>query len=129
MPSIFSDTRLSFSFFLITPAKNPRTECCCQSVNFMIASIVVPLGWRSSPSTVSCLEEWAAAFAAVEAAAFVGTALADLPILGVDDRFAGRFEDFDFDFDLRAVICLSVVSTTASCAATDTSPALGAGRE
>ena len=51
------EVRFSFSFFLTTPAKKPRTECCCQSVAFMIASIVVPLDWRSRPSTVSCLDE------------------------------------------------------------------------
>src|ERR1700733_9408575 len=54
---IFSDTKLSLSFFLTTPAKKPRTECCCQSVAFMIAAMVVPLGWRSIPSTASCLED------------------------------------------------------------------------
>src|ERR1700730_9832645 len=53
----FSDTRFSLSFFLTTPAKKPRTECCCQSVTFMIAAIVVPFGCRNIPSTVSCLDE------------------------------------------------------------------------
>src|SRR5438445_11778870 len=38
------------------PAKKPRTECCCQPVAFMMAAIVVPLGWRSMPRTVSCFE-------------------------------------------------------------------------
>src|ERR1700692_4836439 len=53
----FSDTRFSLSFFLTTLAKKPRTECCCQSVAFMIAAIVVPFGCRNIPSTVSCLDE------------------------------------------------------------------------
>jgi hypothetical protein len=53
----FSDTRFSLSFFLTTPAKKPRTECCCQSVAFVIAAIVVPFGCRNIPSTVSCLDE------------------------------------------------------------------------
>ena len=39
-----------------TPAKNPRTECCCQPVAFMMAAIVAPLGWLSSAITFSCLE-------------------------------------------------------------------------
>src|ERR1700754_4579761 len=59
VPSTFSEVRFSFSFFLTTPAKKPRTECCCQSVAFMIASMVVPFGWRSRLSTISCLEEGA----------------------------------------------------------------------
>src|SRR3954463_13301059 len=53
----FSDTRFSLSFFLITPAKKPRTECCCQSVAFLIAAMVVPFGSRSMAITVSCLDE------------------------------------------------------------------------
>src|SRR5207302_6419687 len=55
--SVLSDTRLSLSFFLTTPAKKPRTECCCQSVAFMIAAIVAPLGSRSIASTLSCLDD------------------------------------------------------------------------
>src|SRR4030088_1693706 len=51
-----SETRLRSSFFLTTPAKKPRTECCCQSVTFMIAAIVVPLGSCSIFSTADCLD-------------------------------------------------------------------------
>src|SRR5712672_636638 len=54
---VFLETRFSLSFFLTTPAKKPRTECCCQSVAFMMAAIVVPFGCRSSPSTASCLDD------------------------------------------------------------------------
>src|ERR1700674_5535545 len=62
---VLSETRLSLSFFLTTPAKKPRTECCCQSVAFMIAAIVVPFGCRNIPSTVSCLDEVGAFLAGV----------------------------------------------------------------
>src|ERR1700733_12480707 len=62
----FSDTRFSLSFFLTTPAKKPRTECCSQSVAFMIAAIVVPFGCRNIPSTVSCLDEPANFLAGVD---------------------------------------------------------------
>src|SRR5216684_7659014 len=55
-PSTFSETRLRSSFFLTTPAKKPRTECCCQSVAFMIAAIVVPFGSYSILSTADCLD-------------------------------------------------------------------------
>src|SRR5713101_3066773 len=55
-PSTFSETRLRSSFFLTTPAKKPRTECCCQSVAFMIVAIVVPLGSCNILSTADCLE-------------------------------------------------------------------------
>src|ERR1700738_5282058 len=56
-PSTFAETRLRPSFFLTTPAKKPRTECCCQSVAFMIAAIVVPLGSCSIFSTADFLDD------------------------------------------------------------------------
>src|ERR1700733_7669348 len=62
----FSDTRFSLSFFLTTPAKKPRTECCCQSVAFMIAAIVAPFGCRNIPNTLSCLDEAANFVAGVD---------------------------------------------------------------
>src|SRR5579862_9369237 len=39
----------------MTPAKKPRTECCCQPVTFIMALIVVPLGCASRARTASCL--------------------------------------------------------------------------
>jgi len=102
----------------------------------MIAAIVVPLGWCSSFSTADCLDEDAGDLndAAVEAAAFdaaVGFIRAATLLLPV--RFAVR-DDLrmvfaDFDFDLLVAIWPSSGSTTASCAATDTTPPKGgAGR-
>src|SRR6267378_7672141 len=64
-PTLF-ETKFSLSFFLTMPAKKPRTECCCQSVAFMIAAIVVPFGCLNIPSTVSCLDEAAAFLAGVD---------------------------------------------------------------
>src|ERR1700738_60156 len=100
-PSTFSEARLNFSFFLTTPAKKPRTECCCQSVAFMMAAIVVPFGCRSIASTASCFEDeglleateevWADGF---ERLAFAEHAtLAAHLLRGV---FAARFVDFGF---------------------------------
>jgi hypothetical protein len=37
-----SDTKLRPSFLRTTPARKPRTECCCQPVAAMMAAIVVP---------------------------------------------------------------------------------------
>src|SRR6266481_5606168 len=54
-PLAFSDVSVKPSFFRTTPAKKPRTECCCHPVAFMIAAIVAPLDCLSSPRTVSCL--------------------------------------------------------------------------
>src|SRR5712671_6364248 len=46
---------LSPSFLRTTPARKPRTECCCQSVAVMIAAIVVPVGIRSIAMMRACL--------------------------------------------------------------------------
>src|ERR1700722_4061196 len=53
--SVCSETRLRPSFLRSTPARKPRTECCCQSVAVMIAAIVVPAGARSSAMMRACL--------------------------------------------------------------------------
>src|SRR5947199_6730983 len=54
LPSVFADVSVKLSFLRTTPAKKPRTECCCHPVAFMIAAIVVPLGCLSRLRTVSC---------------------------------------------------------------------------
>src|SRR5438093_2738668 len=54
-PSAFSDVSVKPSFLRTTPAKKPRTECCCHPVAFMIVAIVAPLGCPSRVRTVSCL--------------------------------------------------------------------------
>src|SRR6202040_1541376 len=51
----FSDISVKPSFLRTTPAKKPRTECCCQPVAFMMAAIVVPFGCLSRARTASCL--------------------------------------------------------------------------
>jgi len=53
--SVCSETRLSWSFLRTTPARKPRTECCCQSVTFMSAAIVAPVGARSIAMMRACL--------------------------------------------------------------------------
>src|ERR1019366_3762283 len=39
----------------MTPARKPRTECCCHSVVAMMAAIVVPAGARSIATMRACL--------------------------------------------------------------------------
>src|ERR1700730_17314801 len=107
-PSILSEASVKPSFFLTTPAKKPRTECCCQSVAFMIAAMVVPLGSCSIARTADCFDE--AALGAFADAGFDGASLPDGA--GFDGAgtccFAGRFAEeevlradfagFDFGF-------------------------------
>src|SRR5437773_10071925 len=54
-PSAFCEVNVNPSFLRTTPAKKPRTECCCQPVAFMIAAVVAPLGCPSRARTASCL--------------------------------------------------------------------------
>src|SRR6267154_2698195 len=125
---ILSETRFSLSFFLTTPAKKPRTECCCQSVAFMMAAIVVPFGCRSSPSTASCLDDPLVALPVACLDVTVWGAVAAFPAPGLlaEDRLdRSRLPMLleDFALDCLVAIWLSLMSATASCAATDTSPA------
>src|SRR5258708_24812909 len=53
--SVCSETRLSPSFLRMTPARKPRTECCCHSVAAIIAAIVAPAGARSMATIWACL--------------------------------------------------------------------------
>src|SRR5258705_12680542 len=39
----------------MTPARKPRTECCCHSVAAMMAAIVAPAGARSMATIWACL--------------------------------------------------------------------------
>src|SRR3954447_16081820 len=123
LPSTISETRLRSSFFLTTAAKKPRTECCCQSVAFMMAATVVPLESASIFSTADCLEDETGR--APDDAGFGATLGSDFGRPGIvlfADCFKVRralgagFVAFDFDF--WTTIWLSWGSTTASCAAT-----------
>src|SRR5256885_16984462 len=55
-PLVFSDVSVKPSFLRTTPARKPRTECCCHPVAFMIAAMVVPVGDCSIAMTCDCLE-------------------------------------------------------------------------
>jgi hypothetical protein len=114
---------------LTTPARKPRTECCCQPVAFVISATVVPLGWRSMPRTVSCFVDGRlvvrGGFASVRGRGSDGAAFPGARVI-VDgfllrEVVAERFAGFAF---LRVAIGPSWCLTTASSAATDTSPHL-----
>src|ERR1700736_5463944 len=92
--SVCSETRFKPSFLRTTPARKPRTECCCHSVAVMIAAIVAPAGVRSIARMRACLVP-----GRVEV---FGDECADrepgLDLLVV--RATVRVEALDFDFDL-----------------------------
>src|ERR1700677_2398859 len=56
LPFTFSELSFSLRRLRTTPARKPRTECCCQPVAFVIASIVAPAGDLSIAMTCDCLE-------------------------------------------------------------------------
>src|SRR5476651_2389559 len=53
--SVCSETRLSPSFLRTTPARKPRTECCCHSVAVTSDAIVAPADVRNIAIIRSCL--------------------------------------------------------------------------
>src|SRR5215472_5223740 len=96
MPSTFFDPSLSLRRFRTTPARNPRIECCCQPVAFIIAAIVAPAGDCSIAMMRDCFEP--------------GSALCGRGGLAIasDDGFAavvsvcaGRGDRFFADFDIE----------------------------
>src|SRR3954452_259838 len=89
--SVGSETRLRPSFLRTTPARKPRTECCCHPVAVMRATVVAPAGVRSIARMRACL---------------VSVRVVDLncaererglDLLGF--RVAARVEGLDFDLD------------------------------
>src|SRR5207245_4244973 len=56
VPSTFFDPSLSLRRLHTTPARKPRTECCCQPVACIMAAIVAPAGDCSMAMTRDCFE-------------------------------------------------------------------------
>src|SRR6202011_5273762 len=101
--SVCSETRFKPSFLRTTPARKPRTECCCHSVAVMIAAIVAPAGVRSIARMRACLVS--------DRVEVFGDDCTDrergLDLLVV--RATERAEALDFDFDLDFVMGSSEV--------------------
>src|SRR5258705_1295233 len=101
--SLASETRLRPSFLRTTPARKPRTECCCHCVAVMIGAVVAPAGFRSIARMRACLVS-----GRVEV---FGDECADrergLDLLVV--RAAGRVETLYLAFDLDFVMGSSEV--------------------
>src|SRR5256714_12714656 len=99
VPSTFFEPSLSLRRLRTTPARKPRTECCCQPVACIMAAIVAPAGDCSMVMTRDCFEPGLAflplASPAVGREGFAATAAA----LDPADRFLA---DFDMEI-LRSV--------------------------
>src|SRR6516225_9336255 len=96
MPSTFFDPSLSLRRLRTTPARNPRTECCCQPVAFIIAAIVEPAGDCRMAMTRDCFEPGSALCGRGGLAIASGDGFAAVVPLcdGRDDRF---FADVDIE--------------------------------
>src|SRR5262245_3721499 len=101
MPSTLFDPSLSLRRLRTTPARNPRTECCCGPVAFIIAAIVAPAGDCSIAMTRDCFEPGSALCGRGGLAIASGDGFAAVVSVcaGRDDRF---FADFDIEI-LRLV--------------------------
>ena len=87
LPSTLVEPSFSFRRLRTTPARKPRTECCCQPVAFIMAAIVAPAGERSIAMTRPCFEPASdfLAFGSPAAAGCVGVAA------GTDKAASDRF--------------------------------------
>src|SRR6266576_775160 len=96
MPSTFFDPSLSLKRLRTTPARNPRTECCCQPVAFIIAAIVAPAGDCSIAMTRDCFEPGSALCGrgGLDIASGEGFAAVVSGCAGRGDRF---FADLDIE--------------------------------
>src|SRR4029453_45900 len=94
MPSSFFDPSFSLRRLRTTPARNPRTECCCQPVAFIIAAIVAPAGDCSIAMTRDCLVPGSALCGRGGLAIASGDGFAAVVSVGRGGRF---FADFDIE--------------------------------
>src|SRR6266513_2167263 len=99
MPSTFFDSSLSLSRLRTTPARKPRTECCCQPVACIMAAIVDPAGDCSMVMTRDCFEPGLAFLPLASNAVGCGVFAATAAALDPADRFLA---DFDMEI-LRSV--------------------------
>src|ERR1700722_6501480 len=113
--SVCSETRFSPSFLRTTPARKPRTECCCQSVAAMMAAIVAPAVFLSIAMARACLVSGREA--GLDAAGADRLRDAALPAFWTFVRFAA------FGFDLGLVMESSEVCATPSAAPPQPRPA------
>src|SRR5262245_44394287 len=101
MPSSFFDPSFSWRRLRTTPARKPRTECCCQPVAFVIASIVAPAGDFSIAMTQACLER-GSLFGRFALLAANCAGLARVTVVADDGATARFFADFDIEI-LRSI--------------------------
>src|SRR5215469_17973510 len=99
-PSTFFEESLSLRRLRTTPARKPRTECCCQPVAFIMAATVAPEGDCSIAITLDCFEP-GLPFPPFTSAALESSGFAAAPA-AAENKIDCFFVDFGFtDFDIE----------------------------
>ena len=112
LPPIFLELSFSLSRLRTTPARKPRTECCCHPVVIIIAAMVAPLGDSSIAITRDCFD-FELTFVVVEAATDGRVSLAA----------ANETGEVVFFLCLNAFALRSLIRVSAaSCRTTDAPP-------
>src|SRR5258708_29195495 len=99
-PSTLFEPSLSLRRLRTTPARKPRTECCCQPVACIMAAIVAPAGDCSMAMTRDCFEPGSAFFPLGSIVVCCEGFAA--PPAAADDAGERFFTDFDMEI-LRSV--------------------------
>ena len=94
--AVLFDPSFSLKRLRTTPARNPRAECCCQPVAFIIAAIVAPAGDCNIAMTRDCFEPGSALCGRGGLAIARGDGFA-----AVVSVCAGRGDRFFADFDIE----------------------------
>src|SRR5215204_5206715 len=101
-PSTFFEASLSLMRLRTTPARKPRTECCCQPVAFIMAAMVAPEGDCSNAITCDCFEPGSSpcpfTLTRVDPSGFAAEAVVALK--DIADRFLADFDFADFNIEI-----------------------------
>src|SRR5437660_6424038 len=95
-PLTFFELSFSLRRLRTTPARKPRTECCCQPVAFIIAAIVAPADDCSMAITRDCFEPASPVFGRGGSTTAGCDGFAAVDCAGTD-----RDEPFFADFDIE----------------------------
>src|SRR5260370_5508927 len=103
-PSTFVEPSLSLRRLRTTPARKPRTECCCQPVACIMAAIVAPADDCSMAMMRDCFEPGSAFLPLGSIVPRCGAFAAPPAAYGAAERF---LTDFDIEI-LRSVKAASI---------------------
>src|SRR6266436_6719139 len=104
VPSTFFEPSLSLRRLHTTPARKPRTECCCQPVACIMVAIVAPAGDCSMAMMRDCFEPGSAFLPLGSIVSCCGAFAAPPAAYGAAERFLT-------DFDIKILRSVKAAST------------------